>query len=466
MPLLKKINMEDFHMKIKFFGLMLLAVVMVFALASCNGGGATTTTQAAGGNYTITFEGADVAAITVAENTAATAPAAPTKTGYTFAGWTYAGEAWDWENIVISDMTLTATWTPIEYTLTLNLDGGSVGNKTPNTYTIEGFTLPEAVKAGSKFDGWKNDATGAIATAIPAGTTGAQSFTAQWSAAADYSVDFDGAKQKLHYMEPNDSAVAIQYNQTYSTGAQKRSDGGMQVVYESEVSFNSSNPHILQFMKGLNNWHEIVTEGTNKYLKVTLDSTMTESKYTEVVKNEPYNVGLQFFTTSGVNATNNGEDNCFTIEFKYRQKNEGAFGINVYARNGDISRSNLLTIAPNGDILINADTIKPGERNNYMADDNTKIGNISFGEWHAFKIVMLEDEDGEGHYVSIYVDGNNLTATPLFLEDTCTWSLKYDQLMIFGGGTGAPAQVANIPGYYNEYDFDSVSVTGSYVAAE
>ena len=63
-------------MKIKFFGLMLLAVVMVFALASCGGAPATTTTQPAGNTYTITFEGADVAAITVAENTAATAPAA------------------------------------------------------------------------------------------------------------------------------------------------------------------------------------------------------------------------------------------------------------------------------------------------------------------------------------------------------------------------------------------------------
>lgn len=456
-------------MKIKFFGLMLLAVVMVFALASCNGGGATTT-QPAGNTYTITFEGANVAAITVAENTAATAPAAPTKVGYTFAGWTYAGEAWDWENIVISDMTLTASWTAVEYTLTLNLDGG-VLTAPVSTYTIEGLTLPTPIKSGFAFGGWV-DANGNPVANIAAGTTGALTLTAVWEAQADYLVDFDNPKQKLHYLEPSDSPVAITNNQTYSTGAGKRSDGGMQTVYSADVNFDASNPHILQFMKNERNWHETPEENGNKFLRVTLDSTLSAPKYSEYTAGQAYNVGLQFFTSASVNATNNAEDNCFTIKFSYRQANVGAFGINVYARGSGSNaygqnRSTLLTIGTNGEVLINSDTIN-ASRNAYTDGSNKldaqSIGQTVIGEWNQFVIVMTETE--EGHFVTITLNGTLLTATPLFLADTMTWSLKYDQIMFFGGDAAGQSAVEAIPGYTNNYDFDNVSVTGSYVDAE
>lgn len=451
-------------MKIKFFGLMLLAVVMVFALASCNGGGATTTTQPAGNTYTITFEGANVAAITVAENTAATAPAAPTKVGYTFAGWTYAGEAWDWENIVISDMTLTASWTAVEYTLTLNLDGG-VLTAPVTSYTVEGLTLPTPIKAGFAFGGWV-DANGNPVASIAAGTTGALTLTATWNEQADWVLDFE--TQKIHYAERSTSAVALDKNQTYvnTSDGNGRCDGTIQTNYSANLYFDgANNPELLQFMKNERNWHEIITENGNKFFKVTLDSTLTAPKYEDLTKDQAYNVGMQFYTGSKLNAS----DNVFTISFDFRQKTSGAFGINVYARgtgsNGyGQNRSNLVMIDADGSLWINKDTINDGREAYTDGSDKlaeTKIGQTTIGAWNTIKIVMTEAE--EGYEVDIYLNGTKLTETALFLNDTMKWGGTYNQLMIFGGDKSGQAAAEAISGYYNEYDFDNVSINGSYV---
>lgn len=449
-------------MKIKFFGLMLLAVVMVFALASCGGGATTTTTQPAGNTYTITFEGADVAAITVAENTAATAPAAPTKAGYTFAGWTYAGEAWDWENIVISDMTLTASWTAVEYALTLNLDGG-VLTAPVTSYTVEGLTLPTPIKAGFAFGGWV-DANGNPVANIAAGTTGALTLTATWNEQADFSVDFQNNAQKIHYCEPNGSTIATEYNQTYDGGAGKRSDATFNEVYAANAAFDTA---LIQIMKNLHNWHETITENGNRFLRVVQDPTI--EKYAEFTKDQAYNVGLQFYPGSRLDVN----DNVFTISFDFRQKNVGGFGINVYARgngkNGyNQNRSNLVTIAEDGSLWINKDTINDAREAYTDGSDKlaeTKIGQTTVGAWNTIKIVMTESEDG-GYLVDIYCNGTKLTATALYLNDTMAWGAetnKYDQLMIFGGDKAGQTAIDNIPGYYNEYDFDNISINGSYV---
>lgn len=75
-------------------------------------------------NFTITFNsngGTAVNSITQAYNSAISAPANPTRTGYTFAGWSPALAT----NMPVNGQSLTATWTPISYTLTLPASGGN-----------------------------------------------------------------------------------------------------------------------------------------------------------------------------------------------------------------------------------------------------------------------------------------------------------------------------------------------------
>ena len=168
-------------------------------------------------DYTITFDtdgGSVVEAVTLPYGSAITAPAAPTKTGYTFAGWNpelpetmpvdgmntkatwtinqytvkfvaddvvvseelldygtaitapeipakegYTG-AWDKEvakTVPAENVTYTAVYTPIEYTVTFNTDGGSEVASIKVTYG-SAITLPEKnpTKEGYTFKEWGN----------------------------------------------------------------------------------------------------------------------------------------------------------------------------------------------------------------------------------------------------------------------------------------------------------------------
>lgn len=75
--------------------------------------------------------------------------------------------------------TITFVYEPISYTITWNLDGGSLsGQKTSYTIEDSDYTLPTPTKEGYTFVAW-NDGTNDV-TGIVAGTTGTVSLTARW----------------------------------------------------------------------------------------------------------------------------------------------------------------------------------------------------------------------------------------------------------------------------------------------
>ena len=86
---------------------------------------------------------------------------------------------------VKQDITLEAQWTPIEYKITYNLDGGSVSETNPEKYTIESedITLNNPTKDGYTFAGWKGtDLTNASDNVtIVKGSTGDRVYTATWT---------------------------------------------------------------------------------------------------------------------------------------------------------------------------------------------------------------------------------------------------------------------------------------------
>ena len=133
--------------------------------------------------YTFTFDsngGTDVAPITLDYQAAVTAPEAPTRTGYDFAGW-------DKEIPAVmpnEDITFTAQWTPTVYTITYNLDGGSLTTDNPTTYTIESsdIALNNPTKEHYVFAGWTGTGLPAASDAvvIATGSTGNRTYTAMW----------------------------------------------------------------------------------------------------------------------------------------------------------------------------------------------------------------------------------------------------------------------------------------------
>ena len=82
----------------------------------------------------------------------ATKPDDPTKTGYEFAGWYNGNEPWSFGgNIVTTDITLKAKWTPIEYSACFYADGNLVDTV---LFTIEDSELPRIPNVPNK-NGYK-----------------------------------------------------------------------------------------------------------------------------------------------------------------------------------------------------------------------------------------------------------------------------------------------------------------------
>lgn len=184
-------------------------LVRVKATSSAPHGEAASCTIGASENtLTVTFEengGSAVTEITgLSYNATITAPAAPTKTGYAFAGW-YKEAActnpWNFgSDKVTASITLYAKWTPVEYNITYNLNGGTVSGN-PETYTVEseGITLNIPTRTGYTFAGWTGTDLSAASTSvtIAQGSTGDRAYTATWTANT-YAITYAGMDGAQH----------------------------------------------------------------------------------------------------------------------------------------------------------------------------------------------------------------------------------------------------------------------------
>ena len=178
-------------------------------------------------SYTVTFDsngGSAVESLVVSEDEKATEPTSPTKIGYTFVAW-YNGEtAYDFSTAVTANITLTAKWTAIVYTITYELNGGAWATDYTATasYTVEDeISLPDAEKltrTGFGFGGWyeTSELTGEAVSQITAGTTGNKTFYAKWTeGAVSYTV-----KHYQQNLADDDYALVETETKTGTTGAQ------------------------------------------------------------------------------------------------------------------------------------------------------------------------------------------------------------------------------------------------------
>ncbi len=121
----------------------------------------------------------------------------PTRNGYEFVGWTGEGITTPQTSVKIpkgstGDKAYTANWQVIEYTITLDTNGGP--NVSPIKYTVEdSFTLPYPLRPGYEFAGWVLDGSGmlpATTLIIYYGTTGDLHYKAEWRL-AEYTITME-----------------------------------------------------------------------------------------------------------------------------------------------------------------------------------------------------------------------------------------------------------------------------------
>lgn len=135
-------------------------------------------------------------------------------TGYVFKGW-YNGNVKVSDDLSFvytmpnKDTVLTAKTTPINYTISYDLNGGTVVVSNPTSYNIETptFTLNNPVKLGYTFVGWtgSNGTTPQKSVSIYKGSTGNKSYKANFTARTDtkytveyYQMNFDGKTYTKH----------------------------------------------------------------------------------------------------------------------------------------------------------------------------------------------------------------------------------------------------------------------------
>ena len=121
----------------------------------------------------------------------------PNKRGYTFLGWTGSnGEEAQIGYVqpvgTFGDRSYKANWEATTYSITYDLDGGTL-TQSVDDYTIEKeITLPQPTKTGYEFTGWtgSNGDTPEANVIISLGTIGNLQYTAHWKLAV-YSITYD-----------------------------------------------------------------------------------------------------------------------------------------------------------------------------------------------------------------------------------------------------------------------------------
>ena len=155
---------------------------------------------------------------------------AATRKGYTFVGW-YKDAALTKKVTEITkgssgNKTFYAKWTPVKYTITYKLNGGTNSASNPADYTIESakIALAKPTRTGYTFAGWYTESAFTTkVTAIAAGSTGNKTFYAKWTANT-YTIVFDGNGNDKNY--PMDATVTCTYgkavtlpkNEAYKSG--------------------------------------------------------------------------------------------------------------------------------------------------------------------------------------------------------------------------------------------------------
>ncbi|MBR4406800.1 MAG: InlB B-repeat-containing protein [Clostridia bacterium] len=121
---------------------------------------------------------------------------------------------------ITGDIIVSASSTVATYTITYNLDGGSVATANPTTYTKDTatITLNNPTKTGYTFNGWRN-------VTIPTGSTGDKTYNAVWTANT-YTVTYDKAYSCYAYPTATAYSSGISGTQAYTTN-------GVSIYYDA-----------------------------------------------------------------------------------------------------------------------------------------------------------------------------------------------------------------------------------------
>lgn len=123
----------------------------------------------------------------------------PTKEGYEFTGWWYGDTRWGFNTKVVEDINLTAGWNPIEYTVTVDANGGDLPAGQGDSLKVkygETVTVQSPTMTGATFMGWV-DGNGNTWVSGETPITGDVAIKAVWNT-NEYTVIYMDGDTEIH----------------------------------------------------------------------------------------------------------------------------------------------------------------------------------------------------------------------------------------------------------------------------
>lgn len=284
-------------------------------------------------SYTVTFEsngGSKVENMTYYGDSSCFVLPTPTRDYYKFDGWF---ESADLSGGAISsfstnkDTTLYAKWTPLEYTVTFDTQGGNEMKACIYTVESDDILLAESQKDGFVFDGWYAGDT--KVEKIAKGSHGDLVLTARWSevvAPSDFTVE---------------NGVLTAYNGTDATIIIHAIEGGESVRSVAKSTFDSVRATVTKIVidEGVESVENGTFDGMGALETLVMPSTI-KTMYRGMLKDcaSLVNLTVPFasFAVTDKNATegtkyvsNNGE-NVFSFGFLFLAENGDSNPTNVY----------------------------------------------------------------------------------------------------------------------------------------
>jgi len=189
------------------------------------------------------------------------------KTGYNFVGW-YSNSSLTGTKVTSISATATgnkeywAKWTPVSYTISYTLDGGTVaGNLTSYTIESNAITLKNPAKTGYTFAGWSGTGLSGstnMKVTIEKGSMGNRTYTANWKIKT-YTVVLNSGEG--YTVEAVNSASRVDYGGSYTFRVKVASGYD---ASNMKAKVNGSEVH-------LNNNGEYTISGISKDMNVTVE---------------------------------------------------------------------------------------------------------------------------------------------------------------------------------------------------
>ena len=234
----------------------------------------------------------------------------PTKNGYTFNGWTGEGINGSTFTMGSSNVTISASWNVINYTITYNLNGGSGNN--PSSYNIDTttFILTNPTKTGYTFNGWtgSNGSSPQTSVTISKGSQGDKTYTANWTAKT-YTITYNcngGSGSTASSSHTYDVAKNLSSN-----GCYKITEGTSGMVYYMAGWSTSSSASAATYTNGQSVTN--INNGSNTTLYAVWKNLFSYTGSKNVIHDGNGNWRIKFYTSGTFIANYNASLDVFAV---------------------------------------------------------------------------------------------------------------------------------------------------------